>query len=221
MEAGMTIQPIEPMTIAIAADLHALAPELTDSGAYFTSVVAHADGKVTQYSEELTEAFLEQILADAPDALILPGDLTLNGERLSHAHLAEKLRRLRDAGISVLVIPGNHDLENPTAAAFRGAGFAPVESVTAADFAEIYASCGFADALARDDASLSYVAALSPGLRVLMLDVNTAEAPGAVTDATLAWAERQLEDAARGGAGVLAVSHQNLLQHNSALRALT
>lgn len=64
-------------------------------------------------------------------------------------------------------------------------------------------------------ASLSYTYALIPGLWVLMLDVNTMDAAGAVKDATLQWARRQLEAARRAGVQVLAVSHQNLLAHNS------
>lgn len=69
--------------------------------------------------------------------------------------------------------------------------------------------------IARDSASLSYVAELTPELRILMLDVNTADAPGALAEETLQWAERQLQAAARQGIRVLAVSHQNLLAHNS------
>ena len=89
--------------------------------------------------------------------------------------------------------------------------------MTAAEFAEIYADCGFSGAMARDEASLSYVYELSPALRVLMLDVNTAEAPQAVKDETLAWAEGRLADAAAAGAKVIAVSHQNLFRHNKVI----
>ena len=59
------------------------------------------------------------------------------------------------------------------------------------------------------------MAELSPGLRVLMVDVNTAEAPGQITAETLNWVRKQLADAAENGARVLAVSHQNMLQHNT------
>lgn len=208
-------KPLEPLDIAVATDLHYIAPELTDNGAFFTEIVAEGDGKVMAYSEELTEAFVQQLLEEKPAVLILSGDLTFNGEKQSHQRLAEKLRRLTDAGIRVLVLPGNHDLNNRAAVAFRGDDYQRVDSVTVQDFAAIYQDFGYGDALSRDTASLSYVAELSAGLRVLLLDVNAVEAPGAVTEETFGWAEEQLQAAADDGVRVLAVSHQTVLQHNS------
>lgn len=36
-------------TLIVATDLHYIAPELTDHGAYFTRVIEQSDGKVMQY----------------------------------------------------------------------------------------------------------------------------------------------------------------------------
>lgn len=90
-----------------------------------------------------------------------------------------------------------------------------VESVTARQFAEIYQAFGYQNALARDAGSLSYSAQLTPELWLLMVDVNTAEVPGIVTNGTLSWVEEQLAEARQRGVRVAAVSHQNLLRHNS------
>ena len=64
--------PLESITAAVAADLHYLAEELTDQGAYFQNLIANADGKVMAYSEELLEAFASQIIDEKSDVLILP-----------------------------------------------------------------------------------------------------------------------------------------------------
>lgn len=207
--------PLAPITLAVAADTHYLAPELTDGGAYFTRIVQNGDGKAMLYCEEITEAFVTQIAAQKPAALLLAGDLTFNGAQASHEALTGRLQDIEDAGIPVLVIPGNHDLENPMAAAFRGDAYTRIKSVSRQEFAEIYAAFGYDEALSRDDASLSYTYALSPGLWALMLDVNTVNAPGALTEETFQWLRGQLEAARRSGARVVAVSHQNLLAHNS------
>ena len=212
---GSGYVPLEPLRIAVGADVHALAPTLTDDGAYFRQVVTNADGKLTQYSDAITDAFVTQLLREAPNVLILPGDLTFNGARESHAALAEQLRRLSDAGVRVLVLPGNHDLNNPMAARFAGDGFERVDSLTSEEFAALYAPFGYADALSRDDASLSYAAALAPGLRALLIDTNTPDAPGKVLPETLQWAESALEAAREAGDRVLCVTHQTILQHNS------
>lgn len=201
-------------TIWIAADPHYLSPELTDQGLYFQRMLENADGRVTMYIDELMDSLVEEAIAQKPDALILPGDVTFNGERQSHIDLAAKLQRVSDAGIPVLILPGNHDLENAKAASFYGDERQRVNSVTAAEFEEIYGGLYQGTVLERDPASLSYTAELA-NLRVLLVDANTVDSPGALTEATLTWIERQLEDAKQCGARVIAVSHQNLLVHNS------
>ena len=203
--------------ILVATDLHYIAPSLTDHGEYFENMIHRSDGKVMEHIEELTDAFLAEVIEAAPDALILSGDLSFNGARASHEALAEKLRTVSDAGIPVLVMPGNHDLYRTDAAQFHGDGFTRVPSVTAEEFADIYRDFGFAQAISADSASLSYMAELRPALRVLMLDVNTEDSPNRVKPETLAWVEAQLRDAADAGARVVAVSHQNVYKHNSVI----
>ena len=203
-----------PLTLAAATDLHYIAPELTDGGECFTRLVENADGKAMAYCEEITDAFVSQVTGEKPDALILTGDLTFNGAKASHEALAAKLSSIENAGIPVLVIPGNHDLNSTMAASFQGRSYTLVDSVDAGQFAEIYGDFGYREALARDKASLSYVYELSPGLRILMLDVNTKEAPGTLTDDTFRWVREQLKAARQAGDLVLAASHQTLLTHN-------
>ena len=89
------------LTLVLATDLHYISPELTDNGPYFTRMVENADGKVMTKIEPLTEAFVEEMIAMKPDALILSGDLTFNGAKKSHEDLVKKLLRIREAGVSV------------------------------------------------------------------------------------------------------------------------
>lgn len=217
-ETGAPFPLEEGIKLAVATDLHYLAPQLYDNGAFYTKMIENADGKAMKYIEELTEAFVCQIIEGAPDALILSGDLSFNGERDSHIMLAEKLRRVEEAGIPVLVIPGNHDLDSAKAAAFSRDSYYSVASVSRQEFEEIYAGLGFNHALSRDEDSLSYIAEISPELRVLMVDVNTQDEPGFLDESTLNWIDEQLCLATEAGAKVVAVSHQNLFQHNSLFR---
>ena len=204
----------DALTLIVATDLHYLAPELTDHGPCFEQTIARGDGKVMDCSEELVEAFVAQVIDRHPDALILSGDLTFEGERASHEALAEKLSRITAAGIPVMVLPGNHDLNNPSAACYAGEGHERVDSVTSLEFLDIYRPFGYAGAFARDRASLSYMASLSPTLRLLLIDVNDS-LEGEADPQTLRWAEEQLAQAKQDGCRVIAVSHQNLLLHSS------
>lgn len=204
-------------TFLIATDLHYISPALTDHGAYFTRMLENSDGKVTAYIDEVTDAFLLQVIARHPDALILSGDLTFNGARRSHEDLAAKLRSVRENGIPVYVIPGNHDLHSYMSASFEGDSFTRVDSLTSDEFAEIYREFGFDAAISRDPYSLSYMAEPVPGVRLLMLDTNTRHMESAVAQNTFTWLEAELQKAQQDGAKVIAVSHQNLLAHSNLL----
>ena len=198
--------------VAVASDLHYIAPALTDHGPFFTALTENSDGKLMRYMEELTDAFLAEVEAERPDALLLTGDLSFNGAVMSHEALAEKLRRLEEAGLPVLVVPGNHDLDNPGAAAFSGDGFTRVPSASASVFREIYRDFGYDEALSEDADSLSYVCPLNDTARVMMLDFNTRDHPCGISDGTFRWVRGQLEDARRTGVFVLAAGHQNIFQ---------
>ena len=71
--------------------------------------------------------------------------------------------------------------------------------MTGEEFAALYHAHGYDRALAKDDRSLSYVAALSDRLWLLMIDVNAVTQPGSVPSETLAWIADQLEQAKRSG----------------------
>ncbi len=195
-----------------ASDLHYIAPSLTDQGPLFTALADSGDGKVMLYIEELTDAFLAEVLVARPDALLLTGDLSFNGEIESHEALAEKLRAVEDAGIPVLVQTGNHDLDNPGAASFSGESYTRVPSADSEDFRRIYAQFGFDEAISRDADSLSYVYALNETTRILMLDFNTRHDPCGISENSLRWVKEVLRNAEREGVNVLAAGHQNLFR---------
>lgn len=136
-------------------------------------MIRNADGKVMDYAEELAEAFTEQMLREKPDALLIAGDLTFNGEADSHRALVQKLQRVADAGIPVFALPSNHDLNNPMAVRYRDDCYERMQSISGEKFAGLYAPFGYDAALSRDDVSLSYAAELVPGLRVLFVDQVT------------------------------------------------
>ena len=130
-------------TLAVAADLHYISPALTDGGAAFSALVDEGDGKLMHEIEALSEAFLDEVIALRPEAVLFLGDLTFNGALESHRALAEKLRRVEEAGVPVLVTTGNHDLDNPSAAAFTGESYRLVPSADSAAFRRLYADFGY------------------------------------------------------------------------------
>ena len=198
----------------IASDLHYIAPELTDGGPGYQQILKNGDSKFMPYVEEITDAFLDEVLADPPDVVLLTGDLTFNGAEISHRRLAGKLQKLEDAGIPVLVLPGNHDVYNENAALYRGGSFERVPFASGESFAEIYRDFGPGEALSADSDSLSYVWQLNEQVWIMMLDENTAHDFCGLSDRSFQWIEAQLQKAREEGRFVLVAGHQNVFQHS-------
>ncbi len=198
----------------IASDLHYIAPELTDGGPGYQQALKNGDSKFMPYVEEITDAFLDEVLADPPDVVLLTGDLTFNGAEISHRRLAGKLQRLEDAGIPVLVLPGNHDVYNENAALYRGGSFERVPFASGESFAGIYRDFGPGEALSADSDSLSYVWQLNEQVWIMMLDENTAHDFCGLSDRSFQWIEAQLQKAREEGRFVLVAGHQNVFQHS-------
>ncbi len=203
-----------PFVLYTATDLHYLSPRLEEDDAALLHLLWDGDGKITHFSDEIIDAFFSEVLSQKPDALLLTGDLTFNGEKLSHEDLAQKLELLEEAGIPVLVLPGNHDVYSASARSFHGDEMLETPWVTTAEFEEIYADFGYREALDKDTSSSSYLYALKDDLWLLCIDVNTADSFGALKEETLSFARKCLQAAKDHGVQVIAASHQTLLLHN-------
>ena len=213
LAAGAAVAEDARLTVVLATDMHYLSPSLTDYVERFMNTVYAADGKTIHYSPQICRAFVRDMLRLRPDAVILSGDLTLNGAPVSHQEFAAMLKELADASIPVLTMPGNHDVGGQ-AYSFGPNGVIGFPAATNSGFLEIYEPFGFAGALSREVNSLSYVSKLSEDVWAVMLDVNANGKPGLVRAETLAWLEEQLQAAQAAGVTVIGVSHQNLLPHN-------
>lgn len=204
----------KPVHLVQATDLHYLSSQLTDNGEFFTNLVEDADGKNMLHIEEITEAFVADMIAEQPEVLILSGDITFNGEKQSHIDLEKKLSRLQKNGIQVLIMPGNHDVDRSSAARFTKDGYELVDSISKEDFADLYHRYGLQQALHKDDNSLSYIYQARSDFWILMLDSN-ADKENRLSDATIKWTEKMLQEAQEKHIQVLAVSHQNIAHHHS------
>lgn len=205
--------------IVLATDIHYLAEELAGNRCQsFINYVYGGDGRVLLYSWEILDAFLADMKEKDPDLILLSGDLTLNGEKASHEELASLLEELDKEGIPVLVVPGNHDINNFHARRFSGTNSYPVDSITAEEFADIYSDFGYVAADSRDPNSLSYLYKVDSSLWLLMLDscqydpVN--QVGGMIQSGTYKWMEPILYEAWEEGAEVITVSHHNLLEQS-------
>ena len=204
----------EGISFMIANDIHYISPSLLGDGEFFRHPQTRADGKLVHYSPEITDAFIAEVIEKKPQALILAGDLTLNGAVVSHTELSAKLMQGKNAGIDVLVIPGNHDIDK-TAVDYSGETLKQVESANASLFYELYDPL-LPETLSREAGTFNYIYEARDDLWVLMLDSNT-QAECYVMESTFVWLEENLKKAQAAGIDVIAVSHQNIYKHSDLL----
>lgn len=213
------LEPLEGgKRLVLMTDIHYFASSLTDMGPRFHAETEYGDGKLTDYVWEITEAAFEELPLLTADVLVISGDLSLQGELESHKALARKLDEVELAGTQVVVIPGNHDINNPSSARYAGQDRYPAEPTSPEDFAEIYYEFGYGEAASRDSASLSYTYDLGPSMRLLMLDTCQYDPKnkigGMIGTETYEWIQQELEKAAEDGVSVLPVAHHNLLEES-------
>lgn len=207
----------QPLRLMVATDLHYLSPRLTDGGALFMRTIERGDGKLVEHMDAVVDALIDRVLELRPDALVLTGDLTFNGERESLLDLREKLRRVQAEGIPALLLPGNHDIGSIFACRYEGDAAYLTTNISQDDFRALCGEFGPDRALSADKNSFSYVYELAEDVRLLFLDANTAGAGGKLRDETIQWARDQMRAAEEAGARVISVTHQNLLPQSGLL----
>lgn len=212
-------EPAYQPKLMIASDIHYLSEGLAGGDSEsFDRMALSVDGRAVHYLWEITDTFIEEVIRQKPEALILCGDLTMNGEKESHEAFAQKLEKIEKAGIPVLVIPGNHDINNPDASGFDKNITYEVPGVTPQEFAQIYDHFGYQEALSRDESSLSYMYRLDDNYWIMMLDtcqytpVNLVG--GMVQDGTYDWIEKMMDEAWEEGVSIIPVTHHNLLDQS-------
>ena len=211
------------LKIAVMSDIHFLDPTLftnnAGAGTAFQNYL-NFDPKLIEVSAPILMKAISEIVAAKPDILLIPGDLTKDGEKVSHETMAILLKQISDQGIKVFVIPGNHDVNNPEAVAYDGNNSSPVSSISANDFAEIYSNFGYEKAISRDNNSLSYIC--EPYNKVWILGIDDckyymnetlATVSGVIKEGTMNWIKEKLAQAKKKNITVLAMMHHGIMEH--------
>ena len=197
------------ISIYVATDLHVMSPDLiVNKGSAWDNYISSSH-KLEDYSVDLFQNMIDTILSQMPDIVMIPGDISKDGEKLSHEYVTRELSRLTDAGIKVYVVPGNHDIGNiENAQYFDGSKRYKAENITAAEFAEMYASFGY-EGSTRDENSLSYAAEPVDGLVIIGIDSHSRK----ISKKTLDWICEQSLKAREEDKQVIAMMHHPIMEH--------
>ena len=231
-QTSFTIQDLplanENLRIFLIADAHVMAKSLVLSEGDAYNKAMESNRKMLAVSEDVYNQLIDSVIKYKPDLVLLPGDMTKDGEKLSHDVVISGLDRLAKAGIRSLVIPGNHDYNNPNSVFYASAESFYTPTITESEFAQMYANYGYGEGCVRDTASLSFYTDEFPKLRIIGIDAtrnreNTLKEWGAdrdrsygdglLRDNTLQWLIDRADEADANGRMVLVMMHHQLLQH--------
>lgn len=216
---SMHLSATEPLRIGVITDIHYLSESLMDKGYTINNYVYNSGKNVIAVPEVLDQVLLNYLNSDI-NTLLISGDLTKDGEKQSHLDLKKKLEILRNKGIKIFVIPGNHDINMPNALKYQGNKTYKTENINPQEFAQIYADYGFNSAIDQDPSSLSYLTELNTSTYLLAIDVaryneykDRPITAGKLTPETEDWLVRVLEKSKSENKQVIAMMHWGLVEH--------
>ncbi|MEC4893707.1 MAG: metallophosphoesterase [Oscillatoria sp. PMC 1051.18] len=144
------------------------------------------------------ETVLEHLQQLNLDFLLIPGDLTQDGEPENHRWLAQRLKELP---FPVYLVPGNHDVPSVES---------NDRSIAWKDFPWYYPDCGY-----QNPNLHYYTCELLPGVQLIALNSNNFDAEGkqlgVVDEIQLTWLEEVLEQFSHKL--ILVMIHHNLIEH--------
>lgn len=103
--------------ISLMSDIHVLPKELIADNPAYTRAM-HADRKLFTQSQGIFDEAIRLAEVNDSEIIMIPGDLTKDGEVQSHKYVSEKLeawksgREAQGKKAAYFVIPGNHDINN-------------------------------------------------------------------------------------------------------------
>ena len=207
-------------TVFIMSDTHTMAPELLVEDGMAIQSEENRSENLFRYSYEFLLAMKDTILQRKPDLVLIPGDLSKDAEYVSHQAIVGVLQQIKEQGIPVIVIPGNHDT-NLIGHYFVGDMYLPAETTTGDQFVDLYQDFGYSIAIDRDTASLSYVCEPVEGLRLICIDsegnfdsrLAGDEEQVHSFEKALQWILAKADEGRAAGKQVIAMMHHNILEH--------
>ena len=174
----------------VISDLHIALPEtIQDQASRFHLV---------EVSIPSLEKVLQHLATLDLDFLLLPGDLTQDGEIANHQWLSDRLTKLP---FPTYVIPGNHDVPQLVATENK---------IAYQDFPQYYQQHGYGGAT-----SLDYTQEILPGVQLIALNSNNFNSEGKqqgyLTSQQFQWLEQTLEKTQ--DKLVLLTIHHNIIEH--------
>ena len=202
---------MKPIDFYLVTDTHYFENKLGAGGEAFEKNMVTEQYFVKESHAIVSSVFNKIIEDKETEIVIIPGDLVKNGEKESHNSFIKELYRLKENGKKVYVITAGHDY-NDSAYILKDDRRVPVHGTDFDDLCDMYRDFGYADAIAFDEATHSYVAEVVSSIRMLAICCDSKGQPkGTMDDRLMAWAKEQLDKAKEDGCSVFAICHYPII----------
>ena len=201
--------------IMLISDPHVMGPGLLiNKGVAFDNANL-MDRKLNDYSSAIFDEVIAIALKEKPDLFLISGDLTKDGELLSHQYVVKKLYELKEAGIRVLVVPGNHDMGTSNAYYYDGPLIDAAETINTTQFAEMYKDFGYGADIEQEPTTLTWCCEPFDGLVLIGIDTGHDGSPlnGVISHDTYDWVQERAKAATAAGKQVVVMMHHALFPH--------
>lgn len=193
------------LKFVFATDLHIVSNDIftADNIDSYTSV-----DKMIHLSDAIFNTVADNIIKSRTKFLFLGGDLTENGDLLSHQACIKTLNRLRAAGVNVFVINGNHDIAQTLSATTK---------ITATEFSELYKDFGYGEALSTCPGTLSYATNINEKYTLIAIDNIPYETTESYKEEFSSnhrnWVNAAVYASRQSNRTPIIIAHKPLLQH--------
>ena len=210
----------KPFSFFLVTDTHYFDSSFSRTGTAYEER-SRTDQKCVGETPAIIDAGFAQIAKDTEtDVILIPGDLVYRGEYQSHVGLRERFYKLQEQGKKIYLITARHDYGGESAE-FIDDQVVPVKGMPREELRDFYREFGFDEAISEHKESMSYVAKIADGIRLLALncDGDCKDFKG-IWDNQMEWALEQIKEAHEAGDYIFAMTHYPLLPFSAIMNLI-
>lgn len=200
-----------PLKFYLLTDTHYFEESLGAEGKAYEEYMK-TEAFYLKESSAINKAVFNKLKEDTEtELIIIPGDLSKDGEYESHKSLIKELNALKEAGKKIFVLTAGHDY-NEYGRSYKNDEFVKVKGTEFKELYNLYYEFGYKNALAVDEETLSYIAEIAENTRILALNCDsTNETKGTIDERLLKWAKEQIDKAKAENACIIAMCHYPII----------
>lgn len=196
-----------PLKLSILSDTHYYSPKVGTSGSAYEAALLRSQKMLCGSRELIISAFDRIAADDSSDILLISGDVTNDGEYVSHEEFRELCRSLQSRGKQIYLITSTHDFqESGYSRMYVGDKVEKTPAPKREELFEYYREFGPDRAICSRPEFLSYIVQLPNNCRLFALNDD-----GGFSEEMMEWIAEQSRDAREHNQTIIAMTHHPII----------